>query len=269
MLAKMNMVTCGLLAVLVIGACVAPPAPAVAIPTVTTEAMTTETMTDSVMATEVMTDSTMMREGTVFRIHIENLSGDSLVPTPFSPGVWVLHSEKGPIFLTGEANRGLGLEAQSEDANPAQLDSALAATGLTHGIFNTAVGASKPGPATPGQSFSFDITATVDAPNVSFASMFGQSNDLFIGPDEHGIALFDANGQPIKGDVTGQIKLWDAGSELNEAPGKGPNQAPRQPAPNTGPADPDNTVRLVKDDYTYPSIPQLVRVTIELVDMTQ
>jgi hypothetical protein len=54
---------------------------------------------------------------------------------------------------------------------------------------------------------------------------------------EDGIALFDANGKPIRGDVTSQILLWDAGTEVNEEPGLGPNQAALQPAPNTGPAE--------------------------------
>jgi hypothetical protein len=146
---------------------------------------------------------------------------------------------------------------------------ALEASGFMHGIFNTPVGADDTGPATPGNAFEFEITATVDAPNLSFASMFGQSNDLFIGPDEHGIALFDDQGAPLYGDVTDQIQLWDAGSELNEEPGQGANQAPRQSAPNTGPADTDNTVRLVNDGYRYPAVNELVRVTVEPMEMIE
>jgi hypothetical protein len=43
------------------------------------------------------------------------------------------------------------------------------------------------------------------------------------------------------------LSLWDVGPEMNEAPGVGPNQAPRQTAPNTGPADPNNKVRRYSD----------------------
>ena len=32
------------------------------------------------------------------------------------------------------------------------------------------------------------------------------------------------------------IGLWDAGTEVDETPGSGANQAPRQAAPNTGEA---------------------------------
>ena len=42
--------------------------------------------------------------------------------------------------------------------------------------------------------------------------------------------------------------MWDAGTEANEVPGVGPNQVQQQAAANTGPADPDNTVRLYADD---------------------
>jgi hypothetical protein len=37
--------------------------------------------------------------------------------------------------------------------------------------------------------------------------MFAQSNDLFYAPVEEGIALFDASGKPIAGDVISQILL--------------------------------------------------------------
>ena len=224
------------------------------------------TMTEEMSMTEEMTDE-MMAAGTSFRVRVENISGDSSVPTPFSPGAWVVFSELGPIFLTGEANRGAGLEAQAEDANPTQLDATLEAAGFTHGIFNTPVDAPMAGAATPGNAFEFTVTTTIEMPMLAFASMFGQSNDLFIGPDENGIALFDADGNPVSGDVTDQIQLWDAGSEMNEEPGVGANQAPRQPAPNTGPVDDDNTVRLVNDGFTYPTIAELVIVTIEPVEM--
>jgi len=42
--------------------------------------------------------------------------------------------------------------------------------------------------------------------------MMGQSNDWFYGPGESGIELFK-DGQPINGDITSQIILWDVGTE--------------------------------------------------------
>jgi hypothetical protein len=101
------------------------------------------------------------------------------------------------------------------------------------GAFNTPVGADGPGPLLPGSSYAF----TFDAPpgsRLSFATMYVQSNDLFYAPDEAGIALWDASGTQISGDITAQIDLWDAGTEVNQEPGVGADQAPRQAGPDTG-----------------------------------
>jgi len=51
--------------------------------------------------------------------------------------------------------------------------------------------------------------------------MMGQSNDWFYGPGESGIELFK-DGQPINGDITSQIILWDVGTEVDQEPGIGP-----------------------------------------------
>ena len=70
--------------------------------------------------------------------------------------------------------------------------------------------------------------------NLSFATMFVPSNDLFFAPDENGIPLFDETGMPKAGDATQYLMLWDAGTEENQEPGVGANQAQRQSGPNTG-----------------------------------
>ncbi|MEZ4832153.1 MAG: spondin domain-containing protein [Caldilineaceae bacterium] len=215
---------------------------------------------------DMMGDEDMMGMAVTFRVRIENVSADSMLASPFAPGVWVLHSQAGPIFVTGAPDRGEGLEALAEDGSPAALAEALTGMGDMAGVFNTPAGADQPGPLLPGNAYEFEFTATTDTPNLSFVSMFVQSNDLFIGPDENGIALFDMDGHAISGDVTEQILLWDAGTEANEEPGVGENQAPRQSAPNTGPADEDNTVRVVNDMYSYPAVSELVKVTIEIVE---
>ena len=132
---------------------------------------------------------------------------------------------------------------------------------LVSGVFNTPAGSSAPGPLFSGAAYEFDVAGGPGS-SVSFATMVVQSNDLFFGPDGNGIALFDNQGVPITGDVTSQVMLWDAGVELNEEPGTGPNQPLRQGAPNTGPADTDSSVRLVNDGFTYPSATEALRVTV-------
>ncbi len=212
----------------------------------------------------------MMEDAVTFLVRIENVSGDSDLPTPFAPGVWVLHSEAGPLFTTGEADRGYGLEALAEDGDPSQLAAALSDMELHAGVFNTPAGADAPGPLLPGGAYEFEVKATPDTPYLSFATMFVQSNDLFVAPDEAGIALFDMDGMAMDmmmHDVTVDLLLWDAGTEANEEPGTGANQPPRQSGANTGPADGMATVHVVDDDFTYPEVSALLKVTIDVVMM--
>ena len=76
----------------------------------------------------------------VFTVTLTNVSADAASPlavaTPLSPGVWVVHNQPdtdpGPLFASGEADRGEGLEAIAEDGDASTLGAALeAGTGLT------------------------------------------------------------------------------------------------------------------------------------------
>ncbi|MGI9038321.1 MAG: spondin domain-containing protein, partial [Gemmatimonadota bacterium] len=130
------------------------------------------------------------------------------------------------------------------------------------GTFNTGVVAGTPGAILPGDAFEFSFTAPTGA-SLSFATMFVPSNDFFFAPDGDGIELFDGTGTPVTGDVTSQILLWDAGTEVNQEPGTGADQVQRQAAPNTGAADGDNTVRLAPDDFSnLPAVSDVIEVTI-------
>ena len=189
-----------------------------------------------------------------FTVRIENLG------TLLAPGVWVAQRGGTPLFVDGRADRGAGLEALAEDGNPAELAASLP---RNSGIFNTPVGADSPGPLAfmdMGNAYEFTFVAR-PGDRLSFATMYVQSNDLFLAPGDTGIALFTNDRQPISGDVTDQIGLWDAGTEVNEQPGVGANQAPRQAAANTG-VDEGGVVRLVDDGFTYPAIADIVRITI-------
>lgn len=131
---------------------------------------------------------------------------------------------------------------------------------VSSGVFNTPDGDTKAGPATPGKTFTFTFSANVGE-RLAFVTMYGQSNDFFFGPGGTGIPLYDVNGKPRSGDVTSEVSLWDAGTELNEELGVGPNQAPRQVAPNTGDPDPDATVRKVTDTNVMP-VASMIQVTL-------
>ena len=82
--------------------------------------------------------------------------------------------------------------------------------------------------------------------------MFVQSNDWFFAPDPAlGIALYDDEGAPISGDVTDQILVWDSGTEVDQEPGTGADQAPRQAGPDT--ARPTPTPRSAASTVTPPT----------------
>lgn len=205
-----------------------------------------------------------------FTVRIQNISSGNVLklssggdaPFALSPGLWLVHTKDAPVFKSGEKDRGQGLEALAEDGNPMMLTMWLEhqKRAKSLGIFNTPVGASGPGPIGPGGVYEFMLTATPGT-RMTIVTMFGQSNDLFYAPKASGIALFDKQGKPIRGDITRHFVLWDAGTEVNQEPGAGPDQAPRQKAPNTG-ADENGVVRPVQDQYTYPQTRDVLRVTI-------
>lgn len=221
----------------------------------------------------VLKVTVMPLETTQFTVRVENVStaetlpvGDGTsVPVPLSPGAWVLHSTPAPLFSDGEPDRGYGLEGIAEDGDPGDLLMSLSGKmGTPHGAFTTPVGGMDPAPAFPGEAYEFTVSA---APGIhlSLATMFVQSNDLFYAPGAMGIPLFDEDGHPVSGNVTEYLELWDAGTEANEQPGTGPNQAPRQSGPDMGAMDMNDLVRLVNDGYTYPGDEAVIKVTINPV----
>jgi len=132
--------------------------------------------------------------------------------------------------------------------------------------FNTPVGDTAAGPATPGKMYQFTIDAGRKQ-KLSFATMLAATNDLFYGPSGDGIALYDADGSPITADVTSQVQLWDAGTEVNEEPAVGPNTVGKQAAPNTG-VDEHGNVVLIQDatdgvHFNYPAVSDVIRVMVE------
>jgi len=70
----------------------------------------------------------------------------------------------------------------------------------------------------PGEAISIKFSAA-KGQALSFATMYGWSNDLFFAPANPGIKLYQENGTPVEGDVSAQIKLWDNGTRINQIPG--------------------------------------------------
>ncbi len=190
------------------------------------------------------------------------LAENSGFSSPFAPGVFAVHDEGiAALFDAGSPDPGEGLEALAEDGDPSGLAGSLASkTGvLSSDAFNTPSGASGAGPLLPGNSYEFTFDAE-EGSYLNFATMLVQSNDLFYAFSENGIALFQG-GNPISGDMTSQVTLWDAGTEVNEFPGTGPNQPLRQSGADTGSEESGN-VMMVNDGFTYPANATAIKVTI-------
>ena len=116
---------------------------------------------------------------------------------------------------------------------------------------------------TPGNEWTLSFRAG-QGHRLQLSTMLVESNDLFYAPEIGGIALFDGSGNPITGDITSSFVLWDAGTEVNEEPGVGPNQPLRQTGPNTG-MDENGTVELlsdIDDGFMYPPVNEVFMATL-------
>ncbi len=224
----------------------------------------------SVVTTASNVTNVKVRKGkeVTFRVRIENVSDQAgqtakdggKWPFALSPGMWVVHRAEVRLYKAG--NKALeGLEMQAEDGNPTGLIQYLDGhhNQMAHGVFNTPVGASAPAPILPGGAYEFTFKAAPGM-HLSVISMFGQSNDWFYAPDAEGIDLFE-NGKALSGDITGMFTLYDAGTEVDEEPGVGANQAPRQKGTNTGTAE-NSKVRKAKESVFYGKNAELFKVTI-------
>jgi hypothetical protein len=259
-----------------------------------------QVLTDLIPATNQMVKVTLRDAGGyAFVLRIDNISGSSDFASPLAPGVGVVHMAPAPLFINGEADFGMGLEALAEDGDPSSLAEALAmhtgintplapvaytvhteanliftpgeraSAGLERlaeegdpsqlvptlageaGVQAIGRGATGAGPIFPPHgNFSFEITAS-PGDQLSLATMFGQSNDWFYALENQ--PLFDAAGEPIEGNFTQAVHLYNAGTEVDEPIGFGPNQAPRQPAPNTGPAEGGTVEMVTQMPYAHAS----------------
>jgi len=202
---------------------------------------------------------------TTFTATIRNVATDRTLTlpdggtsaAPIAPGVFVVSSTPHILFTPG-MRAAEGLERLAEDGNfQPMLDKVTAIKDLaSSGMF------------LPGQPFTFTASP---GDKLQFATMFVQSNDLFFAPRNGGIALFDAGGRAIHGKVTRQVALFDAGTEVNQVPGVGPDQAPRQAKPDTGTAEWVAVAPLADrpDGFAYPPVEAVIEVEIKPVAIGQ
>lgn len=195
---------------------------------------------------------------TTFTVIIRNVAGDKTLKlpngrttnAPIAPGVYAVSKSGNGLFTAG----GMAdetLERPAEDGNfQPMLDKVTALQGLAAaGMF------------LPGQPVTFTASP---GDRLQFATMFVQSTDLFFAPKAGSIALFDLGGRAIHGNVTSQVALYDAGTEVNQPPGAGPDQAARQPKPDAGIGErvPVDLVANRRDGFSYPAAEAVVEAEI-------
>ena len=168
-----------------------------------------------------------------------------------------MYTSTNPIYLMGQPASG-DLESLAEDGNPGGFGGSLnAIDGVqSFDVFTIPMGGTNPAPIFPGEQYTFEFDAQ-PGDRLVFATMLVQSNDLFVGAE---IDLFQ-NGPPVSGDITSQLRLYDAMTEINEFPGAGNNQAPRQSGPDTGNSE-NGMVNLVNDGFDYPDLADILQVSI-------
>lgn len=188
----------------------------------------------------------------IFTVTIESVSGpDTLklpdgkaIAAPIAPGAYAVFRQESPLFTIGR-KASSALERLAEDGDTKEFEAVLKDR-ANSGVF---------APGVP-----FEVTAR-PGDKLGFASMFVQSNDWFYGPKDGAIALFNKYGKPLSGDITVRVGLFDAGTEISEPPGVGPNQAPRQGKPNTGLSE-DKPVRAVGYEFPTPPVSAVIKVTV-------
>ena len=207
-----------------------------------------------------------------FTVTVANVSTPGTVDTPramgtvpLSPPAYAVFTGADPMFTSGQrANEGTARIAEDgfADAMIALLGSTarVSASGV-----QTSPGGPDSGPAVfAGESATFTVTAR-PGDRLQIETMFVQSNDWFYGFTGGGLELFDGD-DPVTGDVTSQLAVYDAGTEQDTAPGTGPDQKPVQ-APTATNVGPDEDVPVARaatrhPGFTIPANDRVIRVTI-------
>ncbi|MBA3971782.1 MAG: spondin domain-containing protein [Bacteroidetes bacterium] len=209
-----------------------------------------------------------------FKVLVENISTTTTLQTgampdrsvPLSHGVYAVYAS-GSLFTLGQA-ADEGIQRIAEDGmTTVKTDVLNNMSGIfDHGEFVAPGGPDNGSALFMGESSMFMISAK-PGDKLQIASMFVQSNDWFYGFGEGGLALFNGT-TAITGDVSSKLVLYDAGSELDEAPGLGTTQKPdQQPMDmNIGPNDGTTIITdaMVRHSatFTIPATNMVIRVTV-------
>lgn len=185
----------------------------------------------------------------------------------FAPGIVIVHDETFALFVPGEPIAYAEVEAMAEDGNPDPLKTLLATdpavTSMQYISRQVSDTDYANAPMHPGESASTSVTV-IEGQYVTVAFMVGQSNDAIIATGTPVAGFVD--GEPASGDWTGELGLWDVGTEVNEELGLGANQAPRQAAAGDGDAENQPVTAIDGTDgsgFGFPEVGDIAELTAE------
>ncbi len=214
-----------------------------------------------------------------FDVTIANVSTPGLIATeramgtnPLSPPVYAVYNDDdNPMFEVGDkANEGTERIAEDgvADAMVAMLadDDDVSQSGVV-----VSPGGPDDGPALfAGESVTFSITGQ-PGDRLQFESMFVQSNDWFYSFVEDGVELFNG-ATPVSGNLTSSVRVYDAGTEEDTAPGTGPTMEPgpvqkpvQDPMATDVGTDEDEDIQSAAQrhpGFTIPATESVITVTI-------
>jgi len=208
-----------------------------------------------------------------FKVLIENVSVPNTLATPringtapLSHGVYAVLTS-GDLFTLGQPSDE-GTSRIAEDGfTTVKTNDLNNISGITdHGEFVAPGGPDTGAAIFAGESSMFFVRAN-PGEMLQIETMFVQSNDWFYSFIDGGLDLFDNNSNPVRGDVTSKLLLYDAGTEIDDPPGTGPFQKPVQGPTqmNFGPDDPVNMItdaRARHTNFTIPPTTSVIRVTV-------
>ena len=165
-----------------------------------------------------------------------------------------------------------GLESLAEDGVPTAFIAELGAATAGDVVATPVVASGDLGDF-------FDLTSVASTePVFHFAAMIAESNDTFLSTGPDGVNIFNDAGEllseeEIETAILAALRVYDAGTEQNQAAARGADMAPLQgKVTNVGANEGNGNVRIVTPGangalsnepvWEYPSLEQMIRVTV-------
>ncbi len=175
-----------------------------------------------------------------------------------APGLVVVHHPDRVVFDVGDMVSGTPLEPLVEDGDNAPIVAALSGDPDVYTVVSLAALDLDyhEAPMGPGGSAVVTLDTPADA-RISLLVMLGQSNDVFVATPPGGVDVFPG---PVA------LGVFDAGTEVDQEPGVGPDQAARQAEAGQG-EEAGAAVALVQPTdlggFAWPAAHEVALATLE------